>query len=351
MTTSHQHHRHASPSHGGKAAGAGRGPRRIEYSAELAFSEPDDSGKVRFSGTATTNRRLKLERTRILDKAWTPEVIENFMRNPVATYQHNGDYVIGLYDHVEYADGMLSVEGWISAKAIAPTQEPFGDLVRDGRLRGLSVTIDVLDYEDTPDGQDFSQIELWDIALTPTPRYSEALMTQVNSRESEAQDNQTQEDNMKEITKALGLAEDADEAAIVTAIDELRTKAESPPIKQTNSKTDEPEMTERERELVAKVAELEAKELVAQHASKVSAPLKEWAHSYARKDPDGFRAWAAAAPSATPPEGRVVNHSKLETETEKRVGKTAERLGITDEDREKYRHENVTELMFGKAGR
>lgn len=325
-----------------------RGPRRLEYSADLSFT-PEDDGRVRFTGTATTGRRLKLERTRIRDEAWTDEVIAQFMRNPVATFRHNSDYPLGLYESVVYADGQLSVEGWISAKAMAPTQETFGELVRDGRLRGLSVTIDVIDYEDTPEGTDFTEIELWEIALTPTPRYSEALMTQVNSRDEVSQQIQEQtEDNMEEIRKVLGLAEDADEAAVVAAIGDLKTAA-TPKETQENAK---PKKSERELELEAKVAELEAKDLVGQYSAKITEPLRPWALEYARKDPQGFVTWAKAAPASGPPQGRVVSHSRLETEAPDRgLGKVSEALGITDEDTQKFNRDNVRSLQFGKAGR
>ena len=197
-----------------------------------------------------------------------------------------------MYEKVEYADGKLNVDGWISAKAVSPTQETYGEMVRDGRIRGLSVSIDVLDYEDTPEGQDFKEIELWDISLTPTPRYREALMTQVNSRDDESQTQDKTEDSMNEIRKALGLAEDADEATVVAAIDGLKTKAETPqePQSQENNKPKEPEMSDREKELLAKVAELEAKELVTQHASKVTRAAQGLGAQLRPQGSEGIRA-------------------------------------------------------------
>lgn len=122
------------------------------------------------------------------------------------------------------------------------------------------------------------------------------------------------EELLKAIRKALGLADDADTTAIVTAAEavvadkaRLETEVATVTAAAKDNKPDPALYMPRKAydELSARVTAMEAAgaastaEQLVQTASaegKLSPSLADWGLAYAKSDPDGFKAWAAAAP-------------------------------------------------------
>lgn len=148
------------------------------------------------------------------------------------------------------------------------------------------------------------------------------------------------------ITKALGLADGATEEAVLASIEALRHPATAQATTRdaceaeggtwdseagTCTMPDPAALTARVRELETKLAQRDASEAVdaAVKARKLAPAQREWAETYALKDPAGFKAYVKAAPEvfaagergsdgdAPEPESELVQFRKLVAERAK----------------------------------
>lgn len=106
----------------------------------------------------------------------------------------------------------------------------------------------------------------------------------------------TREDTMNpETLRLLGLAEDADEAAITAAITALKGTAEAKELSQNEVR----QLSDQVGKLTATLAQRDAHDAVeaAIAGGKVLPAQKDWARSYALRDPDGFKAYTDATPA------------------------------------------------------
>ena len=202
-------------------------------------------------------------------------------------------------------------------------------------------------------------ISLHSVALTNAPRtYRQVSLVAKNNFGKEAFVMNP------EILKLLGLPEDASEKEVLSAISDLKQRAEKEPEKEEVipkevlealglEKADKSEVIasihalKQEAEAVKveefvalkkKLAEMTAEKLVeeALEAGKILPAQKEWALKYAMNDEKGFKAFMEKAPQVAPlkdlPKGKDEKQEVM-TETLKLV---AENMGVSIEDIKKY---------------
>ena len=147
-------------------------------------------------------------------------------------------------------------------------------------------------------------------------------------------------DMEKQLRELLGLSEDAD---IVQTIKDLKEKAESNETQLTElqGKLTAAESHATEAETKLGESEVEKNLDAALNTGKITPKMREWAKSYALRDPEGFKSYLETAEKIGPElgvrgrEGSGTDSITL-TETEKIV---AGRLGVSEEDLAKSKRE------------
>ncbi|MEW6250018.1 MAG: phage protease, partial [Planctomycetota bacterium] len=125
--------------------------------------------------------------------------------------------------------------------------------------------------------------------------YPNLDLTPVANRQGDAMSDPI---DLAPIAEALGAPADADAAQLVAHAANLRRRADSPdpaawvPMSQHKAVADE--LARLQAEVARQKAEAAVSE--AMRAGKLAPALKDWAMGYASHDPEGFAAWAAAAP-------------------------------------------------------
>ncbi|TDQ40970.1 phage protease [Tepidicella xavieri] len=135
------------------------------------------------------------------------------------------------------------------------------------------------------------------------------------------------------IAEALGAPADADAAQLVAHAASLRRRADSPdpaewvPMSQHKAVADE--LARLQAEVARQKAEAAVSE--AMRAGKLAPALKDWAMGYASHDPEGFAAWAAAAPVivSAQSDAHAAKTPEVLTEEERYV---CAQLGLTEDD-------------------
>lgn len=146
-------------------------------------------------------------------------------------------------------------------------------------------------------------------------------------------DAMTEQVDLAPIAEALGAPADADAAQLVAHAANLRRRAEMPdpaewvPMSQHKAVADE--LARLQAEVARQKAEAAVSE--AMRAGKLAPALKGWAMGYASRDPEGFTAWAAAAPVIvdTQSDAHAVKTPEALTEEERYV---CAQLGLTEAD-------------------
>ncbi len=285
----------------------------------------------------------------ILDDDAADKVIANFKKRGI-------DVVID-YEHQTIWGDKAPAAGWI--KDLKKTQEGIvavvewtdtaKEFLKNREYRYFSPVIEL--------DENYRVVSLHSVALTNAPKtYNQiSLVAKNNFRKEEF-------DMNPEICKALGLSEDADEKAVLSAIVSLKEKAgktkEIVPteilkalglkedadkseivatihaLKQTTNAVKVEEIAALKREL----AQLKAEKLVeeAMEEGKITPSQKEWALNYAISDEKGFKAFVEKAPVVAPlknlPKGKQTDDTTI-SETLKRV---AQNMGVSIEDIKKY---------------
>lgn len=101
-----------------------------------------------------------------------------------------------------------------------------------------------------------------------------------------------------DLTRLLGLADDADETVVLAAVQALRERADTPAPSQYSA--DEfRALSDRVGQLTTELATRDAHGAVedAIRAGKVLPAMRDWAQGYALRDSDGFKAYVAATPT------------------------------------------------------
>lgn len=131
--------------------------------------------------------------------------------------------------------------------------------------------------------------------------------------------------DIKPLAEALGAAPDADLEALVAHAKSLKEAASRQPdpaewVPMSQHKAVADALAKLQTEISAEKAEAAVR--AAMSAGKLAPAMKDWALSYASKDPEGFAHWCEKAPAILPPEGDKSAH---------RVAPNADTL--TEEDR------------------
>lgn len=175
--------------------------------------------------------------------------------------------------------------------------------------------------------------------------------------------------DLKELAKILGLPEDATEEQVRSALMETKVKKEEvkedgTPVEEVvanstilgllglpeGAKTEEvtakimslkagdADLAQRVRDLEGQIKGKAADEAVATALKdgKISSVQKEWARSYALKDPDGFKAFAEQAPAMVPQGKMELKDAPVGEEPGEHQSMILKNLGISKEDFEKY---------------
>jgi HK97 family phage prohead protease len=292
----------------------------LQYDVELEAPQPETPDisyfKGRASGLAKNAHGFK-----IAAKGWKHEKsLQRYKKNSIVLFNHNRDMPIGTSVEQTPDDEGLFVRLALRRKARIPTGETIGDLIDAGVLKAMSCGIDILDVELQGEGTTAeivaTAVALGEISLVTVPSDEDAL-GEVESQFREIVNLSMAEDRnqggilmLKLLAKALGLKEDATEAEIMAKQNEVllaagrsATIAKSLGLSESATETEiQAELTKRDPKKLADLldinAKLVAKQLVGENKEKIAPTLLEWALSYAEKDPDGFKAWAAKAPAA-----------------------------------------------------
>jgi len=160
--------------------------------------------------------------------------------------------------------------------------------------------------------------------------YPNLDLTPVANRQGDAMSDPI---DLAPIAEALGAPADADAAQLVAHAASLRRRADSPdpavwvPMSQHKAVADE--LARLQAEVARQKAEAAVSE--AMRAGKLAPALKDWAMGYASRDPEGFAAWAAAAPVivSAQSDAHAAKTPEALTEEERYV---CAQLGLTEAD-------------------
>src|SRR5690606_23118612 len=160
--------------------------------------------------------------------------------------------------------------------------------------------------------------------------YPNLDLTPVANRQGDAMSDPI---DLAPIAEALGAPADADAAQLAAHAASLRRRAESPDPAEGVPTSQHKAVAAALARLQADVAEQKAETAVAEamRAGKLAPALKDWAMGYASRDPDGFAAWAAAAPVIVAPQSDAHAAKAPETLTEEERYVCAQ-LGLTEAD-------------------
>lgn len=278
------------------------------------------------------------------------------------------------YEHQTLQDVQAPAGGWIKSlslknNAIVAEVEwtkKAAEYLTNKEYRYLSPVVRVRKY-------DKKAVGLHSVALTNLPAI-DGMFTITNKLNQDIDNDEGEGDmNLKEIALALGLAEDASEDQIKEAIEkvitekeELKAKCESSAGEEVvankvicellgikeDAKTEDvsaaimelkaPKNATYAEEFLALKAKMEKKEsqesvIIALKAGKIAPAQKEWAETYALKDPTGFAAFVDKAPVVVPYDKIEFEAvSKKATVSNEEEMKICKMMGVSKEDILKY---------------
>jgi HK97 family phage prohead protease len=183
-----------------------------DVDADLVISDmtPDHYGDV----VGTTNNA---------DGGW---LLTNYRSNPITTFNHNRDLVIGKIENVQWKNGALHGRLKLAPQGTSDRIDEIRKLIKCGVIKGVSAEFKPL--ESTPlksGGTNFLRQELIAVSICSIPANPNALLTARSMGVSVT----TIREIMKEQTKNLTLAERIEEARVTVQAEraEVQRRAEA----------------------------------------------------------------------------------------------------------------------------
>lgn len=140
-----------------------------------------DDGSVKVVGYATT-QDVDRAGDVISPKAWTNGGLENYKKNPILLFNHNGNEPVGRASNLEIDDKGLKIEATIS-KAAGKVL----DFIKESILNTFSVgfLIKDADYISETDGFFIKEAELYEVSVVSVPCNQDAVFSLAKSFETE----------------------------------------------------------------------------------------------------------------------------------------------------------------------
>jgi HK97 family phage prohead protease len=213
------------------------------------------------------------------DGGW---VLTNFRSNPISTFNHNRDTVMGKIEGVQWKNGGLHGKLKLAPEGTSQRIDEIRKLIKCGVIKGVSAEFKPLESTPLNGGTHFLRQELIAVSICSIPANPNALLMAKSMGVRTA----TIREIMKEQTKSATLAERIAEARATVQAErmEIQRRAEAiiakiPPSKPKYTETQRIEIQRKAKarcaELLKKKAEIEKQEAIKKSEKKMDDQIRD----------------------------------------------------------------------------